>query len=235
MAPARKKISRDNKENVAVPSRQQRTRTAPVGLSEEKANLPIIQKLRRSRRSRRPLSRLDDNAMAPLSEASVPPCYDAQNYLYENSPDYLLPELDLCSLPIDISTEILPEENYPCSPLIDPFCDLHTLFRDSEARSKQPPASPFFLIPYFVEGQVRLVPLQSSTLPRRQRPTLTGLKTRLTPFSDPFLSDALLDEPLPFDSEIVDPFEEVVKMSPGAFCINIGFAVPDERGYDLAL
>ncbi len=236
MAPARKKISRDDKENIAVASQQRRTRTAPVALSE-KATMATITSLRRSKRSRRPLSRLDDNT---IPAKALPRC-DAQNYLHENLPHYSMPEFDLYSLPLqsdfDISTEILPEENYPCSPLIDPFCDLHALFRDSEVSFKQPPLSPFFFVPCFAEGEARLIPLQSNTFPRpRPRPqTLTRIKTHLKPFSDSlFFSDAFPDELLPSNSE-VDPFEDVAKMSPGTFCTSVGFAIPDEDGYDWAL
>ncbi|SJL08568.1 uncharacterized protein ARMOST_11934 [Armillaria ostoyae] len=234
MAPARKKISRDNKENIAVASQQRRTRTAPVALLE-KATMSTITSLRRSKRSRRPLARLDDNAIP----AKVLPHCDAQNYPHENSPHYSMPEFDSYSLPFqsafDISTEIFPEENYPCCPLINPFCDLRTLFRDSEVSFKQPPVSPFFFVPYFVEGKVLLIPLQSNTFPRPRPQTLTGLKTHLKPFSDSlFLSDAFPDELPPGNSE-VDPFENVARMSPGTFCISVGFTIPDEDGHDWAL
>ncbi|KAK0433426.1 hypothetical protein EV421DRAFT_1432693 [Armillaria borealis] len=235
MAPARKKISRDNKENIALASQQRRTRTVPVALSSEKATMSSITSLRRSKRSCRPLARLDDNAIP----AKVLPHCDAHNYLHEISPHYSMPESDLYSLPFqsafDISTEILPEENYPCSPLIDPFCDLHPLFRDSEVRFKQPPVSPFFFVPYFVEGKVRLIPLQSNTFPRPRPQTLTGLKTHLKPFSDSlFLSDAFPDELPPSNSE-VDLFEDVARMSPGTFCTSVGFAIPDEDGHNWVL
>ncbi len=237
MAPARKKISRDNKENIAVASQQRRTRNAPVALPSEKATMSTITSLRRSKRSRCPLSRLDDNAIP----AKVLPHCDAQNYLHENSPHYSMQESDLYSMPFqsafDISTEILPEENYPCSPLIDPICDLHTLFRVSEVSFKQPPLSPFFFVPCFAEGEARLIPLQSNTFPRlRPRPqTLTGIKTHLKPFSDSlFFSDAFPDELLPSNSE-VDPFEDFASMSPRTFCTSVGFAIPDEDGYDWAL
>ncbi|KAK0201073.1 hypothetical protein DFS33DRAFT_1277387 [Desarmillaria ectypa] len=240
MAPARKKVSRDNEENVTVASQQRRTRTAPVVLPEDKATLSIIKRPRRSKRSRRALSRLDDNVMTSPFDgilAKVLPRRDAQNYLHENSPHYSTPELDLYSLPFqssfDVSTEILPEENYPCSLLIDPFCDLHTLFRYLAVRSKQSPVSPFFLVPYFAEGKIRLVPLQSNTFPRHQPPT-TGLKKHLKPFSDPFLSDALLDGLQPRNSE-VDSFEDVARMSPGTFYTSVGFAMPDEDGYNWGL
>ncbi|PBK92453.1 hypothetical protein ARMGADRAFT_160827 [Armillaria gallica] len=235
MAPARKKISHDNKENIAVASQQRRTRTAPVAMLE-KAAISTITSLRRSKRSRRPLSRLDDNVIP----AKVLPHCDAQNYLHEDSPHYSTPKSDLYSLPFqsafDISTEILPDsENYPYSPLIDPFCDLHTLFRDSEVSFKQPPLSPFFFVPYFAEGEVRLIPLQSNTFPRPRPQTSTGIKTHLKPCSDSlFFLDAFPDELLPSNSE-VDPFEDVAKMSPGFFCTSVGFARPDEDGYDWAL
>ncbi|KAK0189864.1 hypothetical protein F5146DRAFT_1052971 [Armillaria mellea] len=237
MAPARKKISRDNKENSRpVASQQRRTRTAPVILSLEKAAMSTTTtRLRRSKRSRRPLSRLDDNTIP----AKVPRCCDTQDYLHEFSPHYSIPESDSYSLPFqsvfDISTEILSEENYPSSPLIDPFCDLHTLFCDSKVSFKQPPVSPFLFVPYFAEGKVRPVHLQSNTFPRPRPQTLTGLKTHFKPFSDPlFFSGAFPDELRPSNSE-VDPFEDVTRMSPGTFCTSIGFAIPDEYGYDWVL
>ncbi|KAK0463029.1 uncharacterized protein EV420DRAFT_1476790 [Desarmillaria tabescens] len=61
----------------------------------------------------------------------------ARRKISRDNKENIAVELDLCSLSIDISADILPEENYPCSPLIDPFCHLHTLFRDSEVRSNR--------------------------------------------------------------------------------------------------
>ncbi|KAK0497866.1 hypothetical protein EDD18DRAFT_1159844 [Armillaria luteobubalina] len=235
MAPARKKTSRNNKENIAVTSQQRRTLIAPVAPSSEKATMSTVTGLRRSKRSRRPLSRLDDNTIP----ARFLPRWNAQKYLQETSPRYSMPESDLYSLPFqstfDISTEILPEENYPCSPLIDTSCDLHTLFCDSEVSSKHLLVPPFSLIPYFVEGKVRLVPLQSNTLPLPRPQTLTGLRTHLKPFSDsPYFLDPFPDELLSINSEL-DPFESVSRMSPSTFCTSIGSAITDGDGYDLVL
>ncbi|KAK0478868.1 hypothetical protein IW261DRAFT_191508 [Armillaria novae-zelandiae] len=224
MAPARKKISRNDKENITVVGQQRRTQIAPVALSS-KATMSTITSLRRSKRSRHPLSRLDNNVVP----TKVLPLCDAQNYLHEISPRYSIPESDLYSLPfqsiVDISTEILPDENYPCSPLIDTFCDLHMLFCDSEVSSKHPPVSPISFVPYFAEGKVSPVHLQSNTFPHPRPQTLSVLKTHLKPFLDSlYFLDAFPNEPLSINSEL-DPFEDVAGMSPSTFCTSIGFTI----------
>ncbi|KAG7447165.1 uncharacterized protein BT62DRAFT_64895 [Guyanagaster necrorhizus] len=168
--------------------------------------------------------------------AKVLPSRNAENYLRENSPLYSMPQFD--SYPyqflsfFDMFLEIPPEETYPYSPLIDLFCDLHTLFRDSEASSEQPPVLPLFLVSHFNEDIARLVPLQPNTIPCPQPPR-HRLYCKL--FLDLFPFDDLLGElqRMPGYPE-VDPFEDVVKMSPSMFCSSVGLTTPDEDRSDWA-